>query len=612
MSQQLTFEKVKDSIRSIMDHEEVPGISLAIISKQNNLNWSGGLGVADIAQGKPMSDHTTMFVASLSKNILALGMMILTERGQLDLKQPIVELIPEINFKNQWSTTHPITVEMVLEHTTGFDDMRYNNFIGEDDLILPLEELLNRYPEGLESRWKPGTMFSYSNLNYTVAGNIIEKVSGKPFEEFIDDEIIQPLEMNDTRLSGFTEKFPGLAIPYSYDYSEQKIVPFFSDGSVGKNFMQRPASFLTTSSSDMLKILEMYLSNGDSLVSTESITRMENGETGYHSILNLPGRYGLGNKPGLREVRLFGHSGQAWNNAFLMYNREEQIGYYLATNCDYPIPGIRRLLNQFLLQHKEVPGSKESSVSYDIVKPFEGFYEVVNSRNQLMLFFEKFRFAGYLKVTNDGIHFDGGLKQRNYEVLDGSSSEKIVMERTDPGFEKRKGKASLGIIKDENNEPLIVWDAGNSMYYFRPQSSFVHYFKKIGLFGSIIILMLGTILVLIRSIIKIFKRNFSFSLYDAVFMSGVMCLAVIIYIFIPTGPFDQISKGQFNLKTATFFVTSGLYPLLTLSILILVLRNRSMAKRIQFIFQMISLCAMIFITGFLISNNLVGFRYWLY
>ncbi|MEQ8926877.1 MAG: serine hydrolase domain-containing protein [Fulvivirga sp.] len=216
--QNLSFTEVRDSIQSIMLKDDIPGLSIAIINKSDSLYWAGGFGFGDIENAKPMTAHTTMYIASVSKNFLAMAMMILVERGQVRLSDNISSIIPEVNIKNMWSDASPITVEMVLEHTTGFDDIRFNNFIAPDSEYLPLLEILNKYPNALESRWQPGTLFSYSNLNYTVAGYIIEKVSGRRFEDFVQDEILNPLKMSETRVRDFTQKTDSISIPYVYNF----------------------------------------------------------------------------------------------------------------------------------------------------------------------------------------------------------------------------------------------------------------------------------------------------------------------------------------------------------------------------------------------------------
>jgi len=614
-SQELTFNKLKDSIESIMLKEDVPGISLAIINKKDSLYWSGGFGMADIGNNIPMTENSLMFLASTSKNFIALSIMKLVEEGKLKLTTLIKDIIPEINYKNPWMDTNPITVEMVLEHTTGFDDTRFNNFIGEDDEYLTLKELLNTYPNALHSRWKPGTMFSYSNINYTLAGYIIEKITVMPFEAYVNQSIINPLEMNQTKLTDPTAKYPNITIPYSYDFVNQKSVPFFPNGKVGANFMQRPASFVISSSKDMLKYINFYLTvndNDSSIVSKESIDRMENGQTSYDAKLKLDGRYGLGNKPGLREVRLHGHNGFAWNASFFLYNREAGVGYYLATNCSFGIPQIRRLLTAFLFQDYKIENTRNYQSS-EIAKPFEGFYEAVTSRNEMLSFFDQIRYAGNLNVENDTVYFDGGLKQRKYKVFENSTEKLISLNRLDKGFEKQRNLNSLGLMYDENNEQVLVWDSGTAMVYFNKKSALIHYFKSISLFASIPIIVISALVILIISLIKTIKRKFKFSLINTTITVVALSLALMIFIGIPSGPFELIALGEINLKTILFFILSILFPLVSLIFIQEFIKHRN--KNLSFWLKTpyLLICfSIIYLNIFMLQNGFVGLQFWNY
>lgn len=614
-SQELTFDKVMDSIESIMLKEDIPGISLAIINKKDSFHWSGGFGYADIENEIPMTENSLMFIASTSKNFIALSIMKLVEEGRVELTTPIKDIVPEINYKNTWIDTNPITVEMVLEHTTGFDDTRYNNFIGDDNEYLPLKELLNTYPNALHSRWKPGTMFSYSNINYTLAGYIIEKITGMPFEAYVRQSIIDPLEMSQTKLTDPTAKYPNITIPYGYDFANEKNVPLFPNGKVGANFLQRPASFVITSSKDMLKYLNFYLTvneNDSSIVSKESIDRMENGETSYDAKLKLDGRYGLGNKPGLREVHLNGHNGNAWNASFFLYNREVGVGYYLATNCSFGIPQIRRLLTAFLLQGYK-PKSIRNYRPSEIAKPFEGFYEAVTSRNEMLLFFDQIRYAGNLKVENDTVYFDGGLKQRRYKVFENSTEKLIALNRRDKRFEKQRNMSSLGLMYDENNEQVLIWDSGTAVVYFKKKSPFIHYFKHISLFASIPILAIATLVILIISLIKTIKRKFKFSIINTTIITATISLVLMIYIAIPFGPFELISLGEINLKTVLFFILSMFFPLLSLIFMMEFIkhRNKNISVWLKIPYSLICF-SIIYLNIFMIQNGFIGLQFWNY
>jgi len=309
---------------------------------------------------------------------------------------------------------------------------------------------------------------------------------------------------------------------------------------------------------------------------------------------------------------LFGHGGNAWNTTLFMYNREEGVGYYLSTNCSFRIPELRRLLGAYLFQDYKFNHIRKHQSS-DIAKPFEGFYEAVTSRNEILLSFDQIRFAGNLEVKNDTIYFDGGLKQRKYKAFEDSTDKLISLNRLDKKFEKQRNLASAGLMYDENNEPIIVWDSGTSTVYFKKKSPFVHYFKKYSLFTSIPILGLITLVILIISLIKIIKRKFKFSTINTTITIATFSLALMIFIGIPSGPFDLISLGEMNLKTVIFFILSILYPIISLVFLKEFIKNRkkSISMWLKITYSIICY-SIIYLNIFMYQNGIFGLQFWNY
>ncbi|MEQ8926878.1 MAG: hypothetical protein RLO81_13745 [Fulvivirga sp.] len=384
---------------------------------------------------------------------------------------------------------------------------------------------------------------------------------------------------------------------------------------MGKNFMQRPASFVVTSSNDMIKYLDMLLSahsDTNSNVKLSSIERMENGQTGYHSKMAMPGRYGLGNKPGLRNVRLHGHSGNAWNFADLTYNREAGIGYYVATNCSYPIPKIRRLLNEFLLQDFKSKSDLSLTEDASLAKPFEGFYEVINSRNEHMLFFDKIRFGGELKVVDDKVLFDGGLKPREYKILSNSNPGLVSLSQHGEQFENQKYMASLSLMKDDNGDDMIIWDGGTSMHYFKRQSYLVHLFRSIGLFGSTIILLASALLFISAFVYQKIKSRTALGFEVLMSTMLLIKLGTMIYIFISKNPFELIALGEMNIKTVMFFLFSISFPLITGAFIMLVIKNFKEYKLSIKCVLFLNLFAASYLSYFLYSNHFIGLQFWNY
>src|SRR3569832_318100 len=160
-----------------LDEEHVAGAAFALIGR-DGLTYVGGVGVRDRASRAPMMPDTAFRVGSMSKSVIALGVMRLVEQGKLDLDRPLRELVPDLQIDNPWEAVAPVTLAQCLEHTAGFDDLRFNE-IFTDDEALPVRDALALNPRSRRVRWQPGTRHAYSNVGYTVAARAIEVASGE-------------------------------------------------------------------------------------------------------------------------------------------------------------------------------------------------------------------------------------------------------------------------------------------------------------------------------------------------------------------------------------------------------------------------------------------------
>src|ERR1043166_7070460 len=139
---------------------------------------------------EPMTEDTIFDAASLTKVVATTpAMMLLIERGKVKLDEPVQRYIPEF----EGGGREAITVRQLMTHTSGLrpDIETKTDWHGQKAAIEKACE------EKLQT--KPGTVFRYSDINFFLLGEIVQRVSGKPLEEFVDKEIYQPLKMVDTR-----------------------------------------------------------------------------------------------------------------------------------------------------------------------------------------------------------------------------------------------------------------------------------------------------------------------------------------------------------------------------------------------------------------------------
>jgi CubicO group peptidase (beta-lactamase class C family) len=181
--------------------------------------------------------------------------MQLVERGQLDLDANINDYLTE--FKIPDTYPEPITMKHLLTHTPGFEDGALGYlFVQSTDEIVPLSDSLKAHiPWRVRS---PGTYSSYSNYGTALAGLIVADVSGMPFNEYIEKNILEPLGMEN---STFREPLPDrLAENMATGYKRKKGVYEKDDFEIISNF--GPAGALSSTAADMARFMIAHLQNG--------------------------------------------------------------------------------------------------------------------------------------------------------------------------------------------------------------------------------------------------------------------------------------------------------------------------------------------------------------
>lgn len=191
--------------------EQVPGAAVAVI-RDRKLVYSRGFGYADLETLAPVQPNSLFRVASLSKSLTCTGILKLVDQQRLELDDRVFELLDIEPFLPNGGQIdermHHITIEQCMHHTAGFDrDTTYDpafrsRWIAEQLNISPPASSTDiiRYQMGRALDYDPGQKYRYSNHGYILLGRVIEKVSGRTYEEFMRDEVFAPLEMHDIRI----------------------------------------------------------------------------------------------------------------------------------------------------------------------------------------------------------------------------------------------------------------------------------------------------------------------------------------------------------------------------------------------------------------------------
>ena len=156
----------------------------------------GAVGWRDPEDRLPMREDSLFDLASVSKNFTATAVMLLRKRGLLRLEDEITKFFPEIPYKG-------VTIRHLLNHTGGLPDyMDWITKAAEDENTIPGNEIIIRFlcECGEEPSFAPGDQFEYSNTGYCLLAQIVEKVSGVPFEAFMQQNVFEPAGMLSTRV----------------------------------------------------------------------------------------------------------------------------------------------------------------------------------------------------------------------------------------------------------------------------------------------------------------------------------------------------------------------------------------------------------------------------
>lgn len=185
------------------------GAALAV-GRQGKLVYARGFGYADTDKGLPVQPRSRFRIASISKPITAAAILRLIAMGKLKLDShafDLLDLEPSAG-KESDPRLKKITIRQLLQHTAGWD--QYQSF---DPMFRPLAiakelgtkappqaEQVVRYMLGQKLEFEPGSRFVYSNFGYCVLGRVIEKVSGKPYETFVKEQVLAPLGIRDMEI----------------------------------------------------------------------------------------------------------------------------------------------------------------------------------------------------------------------------------------------------------------------------------------------------------------------------------------------------------------------------------------------------------------------------
>jgi len=212
-------------IESKLAYDDQPAMNIGIVYDQE-LIWAKSYGQADRENERSGSLDDIYLIASQSKMFTALAVMKLRDEGKLRLDDPVEKHLPGFKIKNIFPNAPPITIRHLLTHTAGIPQEAALPYW--TDFNFPeMEQVLGKLPEQ-ETVYPSQTKWKYSNLGYTLAGEIVALVSGMSYEDYIQRNILDPLGMTSTSVSFPEERTGRLARGYGRRMPDgsRELMPF--------------------------------------------------------------------------------------------------------------------------------------------------------------------------------------------------------------------------------------------------------------------------------------------------------------------------------------------------------------------------------------------------
>ena len=326
---------------SDLDAPESPGASVAII-RGGEIIYSRGFGSAQLEYGLPITPETVFHVASVSKQFTAMAVLLLAAEGKLDLDDDIRTHMPEVPDMGGL-----VTPRHLLQHTSGVrDQWQLLAMAGwRMDDVITKEHVRRLLSKQEELNFEPGTRYLYSNMGFSLAADLVERVSGMPFQDFVGERIFQPLGMGATHVhDDHRHVVPNRAYSYATRPGggfEKRVLSFANHG----------ATSLFTTAEDLVAWLDNFrtveVGNPESHRAMQTRAVLTDGDTVG---------YGLGLSVGpFRGVPRVGHGGSdAGFRSNVSWFPEQELGIVVLSKLATGNPALRDMRITMILLEDEL------------------------------------------------------------------------------------------------------------------------------------------------------------------------------------------------------------------------------------------------------------------
>lgn len=448
-----THEMTASDVETFLDgivplqlgRNDIAGATVAVV-KDGKLLFAKGYGYANVQNKKPVSPQETLFrPGSISKLFTWTAIMQLYEQGKLNLDHDVNEYL---DFKIPDAFGKPITLKNIMTHTPGFEEQIKDLFTTGSSTPNLGQYLKTHIPGRI---YPPGTVPAYSNYATAVAGYIVERVSSRPFEQYVAENILKPLKMTH---STFAQPLPAELAPFmsnGYRLGSDKAGEF----EVVNPF---PAGSLSSSATDMAQFMMAHLQDGQlgdaRILKPETARLMHSRLFGLDDAANAM-CYGF-YEESHNGHRIIGHGGDTiYFHSDLHLVLDQNVGFFVSYNSAGNSSGLgdspRANLWQAFLDryYPYTPPATSSATAKDDAKAAAGTY--VLSRRSENSFLKTASLVGQFTVSPVG---DGDIE---VPQLTGANGKPKRWQGVGPmTFLERDGQDKLIFKPDQNGHMQMI------------------------------------------------------------------------------------------------------------------------------------------------------------
>ncbi|MBM3878960.1 MAG: beta-lactamase family protein [Verrucomicrobia bacterium] len=284
------LETVPRALQQFVDDRTIAG-AVTLVARQDRVLRVDAIGQADLATGAPMRPDALFWIASMTKPMAAVAVLMLQDEGKLNVADPVEKHLPE--FKGQWLVSErsnerlvlvrsprPITIRELLTHSSGLTDVpapRPHSTLAEQVVAYSQQPL----------RFPPGSKWEYSNPGINTLGRIVEVIAGEPFAEFLERRLLRPLGMSDTTFWPTEAQARRLAKSYQPKAGgglEEIGISFIQGELADRKRAPRPAGGLFSTAADVARFYQMMLQDGvwqgQRLLTSEAVRQLTHTQSG--------------------------------------------------------------------------------------------------------------------------------------------------------------------------------------------------------------------------------------------------------------------------------------------------------------------------------------------